>query len=453
MQLNEAATQQKPQSNGIWEEGTIQVMYDVANGRIQVWKYDMEKGWIQKGEEIPVTFADGDQFSAISRKDGTLEIYHNGKLLATRQLVAAPILAQDTGTFQFASYNPTTSDFANLNLPPLLPLPNLPSQQTTSLTIDYTYDALNRLASATYSDGRSFQYAYDPAGNVLQLQQNLGPGTVTTVYTYDAANQLDTAQQGSTTWQYTYDANGSLISDGVKTYTYDSANRLVQVTDQSLVTNLDYNGLGQRLSMDAAGVIAHYVMDGDRPLTAETGGNTNFYLYGLGAIGEKTTAWNFSLPDGTNTPRQLSDSSGNITLSARYTPWGDTLDTYGTGNFTFGYFGGVMDAATGLLYVGNGQYYDPATGRFLTRDVNPNSANPYVPWNPIGAIIGPLGLVALVFGRRKKGSKVGTLLVLLVVTVSVGMTLAGCAGGSMDSSNQVQLSRRQRSLSVQINWK
>jgi len=48
-----------------------------------------------------------------------------------------------------------------------------------------------------------------------------------------------------------------------------------------------------------------------------------------------------SLPDGTNTPRQLSNLSGGITLSARYTPWGDTLDTYGTGDFTFGYFGGV----------------------------------------------------------------------------------------------------------------
>jgi len=35
---------------------------------------------------------------------------------------------------------------------------------------------------------------------------------------------------------------------------------------------------------------------------------------------------------------------------------GDTLETYGTGNFTYGYFGGVMDAATGLLYVGYGQY-------------------------------------------------------------------------------------------------
>jgi RHS repeat-associated protein len=101
----------------------------------------------------------------------------------------------------------------------------------------------------------------------------------------------------------------------------------------------------------------------------------------------------------------VSNSSGDITLSARYTPWGDALDTYGTGNFTFGYFGGAMDAATGLLYVGNGQYYDPATGRFLTRDAKPNSSNPYVPWDPTGAILGPLGVAALFFGKRKKGSK------------------------------------------------
>src|SRR5687768_10100968 len=182
------------------------------------------------------------------------------------------------------------------------------------LTIDYIYDALNRLTDAAYSDGRFFQYTYDSAGNVLELQQNLGPGTVTTTYNYDAANQLNTAQQGSNTWQYTYDANGSLISDGVKTYTYDSANRLIQVSDQSSVVTMDYNGLGQRLSMDAAGVIAHYVMGGDQPLTADSAGNTTFYLYGLGAIAEKTDAWSYSLPDGTNTPRQISNLTGDITL-------------------------------------------------------------------------------------------------------------------------------------------
>jgi RHS repeat-associated protein len=184
--------------------------------------------------------------------------------------------------------------------------------------------------------------------------------------------------------------------------------------------------------MNVAGVIPHYVMDGDRPLTAETDGNTNFYLYGLGAIGEKTTAWNFSLPDGTNTPRQLTDLTGEITLAGRYTPWGDTLDTDGAGNFTFGYFGGVMEAATCLLYVGNGQYYDPSTGRFLTHDAKPNNTNPYVPWNPIGSIVGPLGLIALVFGRRKKGSKTGAFLVLLLVLGSVGMTLVACGSGSTE---------------------
>ena len=88
-----------------------------------------------------------------------------------------------------------------------------------------------------------------------------------------------------------------------------------------------------------------------------------------------------------------------------------------------------MDAATGLLYVGNGQYYDPATGRFLTRIVNPDSTNPYVPWNPIGAIVGPIGLISLLASRKKKGSKAGTFLVLLLVMMTVGMTLSACGGG------------------------
>jgi RHS repeat-associated protein len=179
--------------------------------------------------------------------------------------------------------------------------------------------------------------------------------------------------------------------------------------------------------MDAAGVIATYVMDGDRPLTAQSNGNTTFYLYGLGAIAEKTTSWNYSLPDRTNTPRQLSDINGGIILSARYTPWGDTLDTFGIGNFTFGYLGGVLDATTGLLYVGNGQYYDPATGRFLTRDVYPNSPNPYVPWNPIGAILGPLAVLSLIYGRKQKRGKWDTLFIIVLLGISMGIGIAACA--------------------------
>ncbi|MCI0555384.1 MAG: hypothetical protein L0287_30945 [Anaerolineae bacterium] len=307
------------------------------------------------------------------------------------------------------------------------------------LTIDYTYDALNRLTDAVYSDGRNFGYIYDAAGNVLELQQNLGPGTVTTTYTYNTANELVTALQGGTTWQYTYDANGSLTevlpngspANGAQRYTYNAAGYLVKTeshngTGWNTQAEMDYNGLGQRLSMDAAGVIAHYVLDGDQPLSADSAGNTTFYLYGLGAIGEKTNAWSYSLPDGTNTARQLTNLTGGITLSARYTPWGDTLDTYGAGNFTFGYFSGVMDAATGLLYIGNGQYYDPATGRFLTRDAKPNNPNPYVPWNPIGAIFAPLAVLSLFYSRKRKRSKWDTMFIIVLLGITAGVGVVAC---------------------------
>jgi len=224
------------------------------------------------------------------------------------------------------------------------------------LTINYTYDALNRLTSVIYSDGRHFNYTYDANGNTLQLERDLGPGTVTTTYNYDAANQLNTASEGSNTWQFTYDANSSLTSNGVSSYTYDSANRLIAVDGTEIDSSMSYNGLGQRLSMTAASVTTQYVMAGDNPLTADAAGNVTTFLYGLGPVAEKTTDWNYALTDGSNTPRQLTDAGGELTLSARYTPWGDTLETYGTGNLAFGYYGGVMDAATGLLYVGNGQY-------------------------------------------------------------------------------------------------
>ena len=334
----------------------------------------------------------------------------------------------------------TLSPPATETPPPATPTP-VPSGP---ITIDYTYDALNRLTDATYSDGRCFTYTYDPNGNVLEMEQDLGPGTVTTTYTYDIANQLASAQQGGTTWQYVYDANGSLTevlpggtpSTGAKRYTYNTAGYLTQVeshngSDWNTQAEMDYNGLGQRLSMDAAGVIAYYVMDRNRPLTAESNGNTTFYLYGLGAIGEKTSDWSYSLSDGTNTPRQLTDTQGEITLTSRYTPWGDTLDTYGTGNFSFGYLGGVLDATTGLLYVGNGQYYDPSTGRFLTRNGNPNSTNPYAPWgNPASALLAPLAVIGLIYARKQKKSKFDHLIIILFVTAGLGIGLVACGSSN-----------------------
>ncbi len=41
--------------------------------------------------------------------------------------------------------------------------------QTTTITITYTYDALYRLRTATYSDGATFTHTYDAVGNLPKL--------------------------------------------------------------------------------------------------------------------------------------------------------------------------------------------------------------------------------------------------------------------------------------------
>ena len=68
-------------------------------------------------------------------------------------------------------------------------------------------------------------------------------------------------------------------------------------------------------------------------------------------------------------PRQLTDADGLVTLTNHYDPWGEMLHCVrqqaGQGSFAWGYFGGFMDAATGLIYVDEEQYYDPQTRRLM----------------------------------------------------------------------------------------
>jgi YD repeat-containing protein len=97
--------------------------------------------------------------------------------------------------------------------------PQLDSLVGTSIT--YTYDPLNRLTGASYSDGTYYNYTYDAVGN--RLTETTPQGT--TNYVYDAANRLTSVGGVS----YTWDNNGNLLSDGTSTYTYDHANRLKSV--------------------------------------------------------------------------------------------------------------------------------------------------------------------------------------------------------------------------------
>ncbi len=90
-----------------------------------------------------------------------------------------------------------------------------------------------------------------------------------------------------------------------------------------------------------------------------------------------------------------------------------------------------MDAATGLLYVGNGQYYDPSTGRFLNRNARPDQANPYVPsaGDATALLIAPFILLSMVYSRRRgKRTKWDNFVILFVICTAMGMSLAACGG-------------------------
>ncbi|HQV92959.1 MAG TPA: amidase domain-containing protein [Anaerolineales bacterium] len=78
----------KSQSNTTWGHGVLEVWYDAPNQRAQVWTYEWPAGWIKQGADIPVTFAVGDQFGARALADGTVEVYKNGTLLATRDITS-----------------------------------------------------------------------------------------------------------------------------------------------------------------------------------------------------------------------------------------------------------------------------------------------------------------------------------------------------------------------------
>jgi hypothetical protein len=55
--------------------------------------YHAAQDWVQYGADIPVTFANGDQLGARAKPDGTVEIYRNGALLATRSITSWPYYA------------------------------------------------------------------------------------------------------------------------------------------------------------------------------------------------------------------------------------------------------------------------------------------------------------------------------------------------------------------------
>ncbi|HRJ57435.1 MAG TPA: carboxypeptidase regulatory-like domain-containing protein [Anaerolineales bacterium] len=263
----------------------------------------------------------------------------------------------------------------------------------SEVTIDYTYDSLYRLTNADYSTGDAYQYAYDAVGNRLTHESTISGLSSVIGYQYDAANRLASVDGVN----YTFDANGNLLDDGMNTYEYDSANRLVWWERGSgEMGGFGYNGLGDRLWQDtyqngSRSSYSEYTLDLNTGLTQVLSDGTTTYTYGLGRISQQSgTTPEYFLGDALGSVRQMTDQAGAITYARNYDPYGVVTYTGGTSQTEFGFTGEQYGDSTQLLFL-RARYYNPADGRFQSRDTwsgdvkRPLSLNRwvYVEGNPI----------------------------------------------------------------------
>jgi hypothetical protein len=150
----------KSQSNTSYGNGVIEVLYDANADIVQVWTFHPTGGWTQRGANIPVTFVNGDQFGARALANGTVEVYKNGVLLATRSITGWVLYASggyigiwfaDAADARLDDFGGGNVSLTPTNTPTVAPTNTLTATSTTTLTPTQTNTLLPPTATFTPS--------------------------------------------------------------------------------------------------------------------------------------------------------------------------------------------------------------------------------------------------------------------------------------------------------------
>jgi len=270
------------------------------------------------------------------------------------------------------------------------------AQTAPQLTVaSFTYDLVGRLVNAVYP-AINYIYTYDSVGNRLTNKKN----TTSSTATYNADNQLTQAD----TIQYTYDKKGNQLQAGQKTYGYTFDNKLASYTDGAAAVNYTYDGLGNRIAVKVGNTTTQFVNDVSGSLTNvlvaknTTNNTSNFFVQGPEVISEGGTASEnrkYYLTDGMGHIRFVTDANGNHLQSISYDPYGNPLNTDSTSVYKFK---GEQADEGGMIFM-RARYYDPLTGRFISKDPvegvlsDPRSQNGYdYAWNDPINLSDPSGM-------------------------------------------------------------
>ncbi|MGP6433418.1 RHS repeat domain-containing protein, partial [Pseudomonas paraglycinae] len=281
----------------------------------------------------------------------------------------------------------------------------------------YTYDALDRLIRVRHTrDDVPENLAHDPAGNLL-MQDRPGPTQIN-------GNRL--RMQGDR--HYDYDAFGNLIRERrgraqtlVTEYRYDSQHRLIGLTrPDGKTATYQYDAFGRRIRKTVDGQTTEFFWQGDHLIAESSKEQHRSFIYEPGTFrplamldgkGPKRACPFYYQLDHLGTPQELTDYSGEIVWSAKYSAYGKVtsleLATEDYLNQPLRFQGQYFDDESGLHY-NRHRYYDPDLGRYLTPDpvklAGGLNQYQYVP-NPTGWV-DPLGLTSNCPPPNKPGCSV-----------------------------------------------
>ncbi|QTD89792.1 RHS repeat-associated core domain-containing protein [Burkholderia anthina] len=317
--------------------------------------------------------------------------------------------------------------------------------------IQYAYDPIGRLTRAQSSLGVE-TFAFDPASNIVTATERDEHG-IGVLGGKQATLLLDNLLKEYTGTHYVYDERGNLTerkrNGEHTTFGWNTFDRLVTASDHRMKATYVYDALGRRIVkltepqvslLAAVGAgsgwldaerqrlkqahgygVTLYGWDGDT-LAYETSWEkreTTHYVYEPGsftplvlAVGPAVLREGVSgTPDLTSiayyhcdqigTPQEVTDEAGEVAWSARYKAWGEAKEVISDAARKAGitnplrFAGQYFDRETGLHY-NRHRYYDPSSGRFVSKDPIglAGGINPYnYGKNPIGWV-DPLGLTS-----------------------------------------------------------
>jgi len=171
----------------------------------------------------------------------------------------------------------------------------------------------------------------------------------------------------ATTNTLSYDDNGNLLSDGIRTYTWDAKNRLLSVSESGVTYSWKYDGLDRRVEYSVDGVLTNrWIWAGTQMIEERDPSDQVVTQWFLNGEIQNGTALVYNT-DHLGSIRELIDNVGAVRGRYDYSLWGDRIGLSGDLESRRGFTGHDTQVETGLVFTLY-RAYDPEFGRWLSRD-------------------------------------------------------------------------------------